>query len=174
MDDILTSIIGIGLSVVLMFIFPLMSMTERTDDISQLTAEIATSEFVEDIRRTGRIEPKRYEQFLDNLGSTGNTYNVEIEARILDENPTRKITQTSGTQGDNVYYSVYTSQVLNDSFFNDDIAYYLKEGDIVTVSVNNTNQTMSQQLKNFFYKVVGKETYVIAASHGGLVSANGQ
>ena len=52
--------------------------------------------------------------------------------------------------------------------------YYLKEGDIVTISVKNTNQTMSQQLKNFFYTVVGKDTYIIAASHGGMVTATGK
>ena len=46
-----------------------------------------------------------------------------------------------------------------------------KEGDIVIVSVKNTNQTIAQQLKNFFYKVVGKDTYTIASSHGGMVAA---
>ena len=50
MDDILTSIIGIGIAAVLMFIFPLITMSDRTDDISQLTVEIATTEFVDDIR----------------------------------------------------------------------------------------------------------------------------
>ena len=56
----------------------------------------------------------------------------------------------------------------------DDKNYYLKEGDIVTVSVNNSNQTISQQLKNFFYKVVGQDTYTIASSHGGMVTATGK
>ena len=52
--------------------------------------------------------------------------------------------------------------------------YYLKEGDIVTVSVKNINQTIAQQLKNFFYSVIGEEVYVIAALHGGIVLATGQ
>ena len=39
MDDILTSIIGIGIAAVLMFIFPLITMSDRTDDISQLTKQ---------------------------------------------------------------------------------------------------------------------------------------
>ena len=54
------------------------------------------------------------------------------------------------------------------------MVYHLKEGDIVSVNVKNTNQTLSQQLKNFFYTVTGKDTYTIAASHGGIVTATGK
>jgi len=43
-----------------------------------------------------------------------------------------------------------------------------------SVSVKNTNQTLAQQLKNFFYTVVGNDTYTIAASHGGMVTATGK
>lgn len=171
MDDILTAIIGIALAAILMFIFPLIVMSDRADDISQLTVKIATTEFVEDIRQTGKITPNGYNQFISNLGSTGNTYNIEIEVKILDENPSRKVTANQSNQGENVYYSVYNSQIDNVLSRNDE--YYLKEGDIVTVSVKNTNQTMSQQLKNFFYTVVGKDLYIISASHGGMVTATG-
>ena len=173
MDDILTSIIGIALAVILMFIFPLITMSDRTDDISQLTVEIATTEFVDDIRQTGKITPNGYGKFISNLGTTGNTYNIEIEVRILDENPSRKVTSSPSQElGENVYYSVYNSQINLQLEKNKD--YYLKEGDIVTVSVKNTNQTMAQQLKNFFYTVIGKDVYIIAASHGGMVTATGK
>lgn len=174
MDDILTAIIGIGLAAILMFIFPLIVMSDRADDISQLTVKVATNEFVEDIRQTGKITPDRYNQFVGNLGSTGNTYNIEIEARILDENPSRKVTEGQEVQGENVYYSVYNSQIEGIILGNNSRDYYLKEGDIVTVSVKNTNQTMAQQLKNFFYTVVGKDIYIISASHGGMVTATGK
>lgn len=173
MDDILTSIIGIALAVIIMFIFPLITMTDITDDISQLTVEVATTEFVDEIRQTGKITPERYAQFIENIGSTGNTYSIEMEVKILDENPSRRVVETQKTsRGENVYYSVYTSQVNNK--LNNDENYYLKEGDIFTVNVKNTNQTISQQLKNFFYTVVGKDTYIIAASHGGMVTATGK
>ena len=84
MDDILTSIIGIGIAAVLMFIFPLMSMSDRADDISQLTVKIATTEFVDDIRQSGKIAADKYDQFIANIGTTGNTYNIEMEVRVLD------------------------------------------------------------------------------------------
>lgn len=173
MSDTLVTVIAIALAAILMFVFPLITMSDRTDDVSQLAVETATTEFVDEIRTTGKITPDRYSKFIENIGSTGNTYNVEIEVRILDENPGKKATQVESSKiGENVYYSVYTSQIVN-NYIDNNITYKLKEGDIVSVSVKNTNQTLSQQLKNFFYTVVGKDTYIIAASHGGIVTATG-
>lgn len=173
MDDILISIFAIVLSVILMFIFPLMTMSDRADDISQLTVDIATIEFVDEVRTTGIITQSEYEKFTSNIGSTGNTYNIELEVRIKDENPGRIMTaESNGDVGENVYYSIYTSQIENIIRTNGE--YKLKEGDVFSASVKNTNQTISQQLKNFFYTVVGKDTYIIAASHAGLVTATGK
>lgn len=174
MDDTLTSIIGLAVAVILMFIFPLITMSDRTDDVSQLTVDIATTEFADDIRESGKITPDRYSKYIESIGSTGNTYNIELEVKILDENPKRKAIELNKTMEttDNVYYSVYNSQIENE--LNNGNDYYLKEGDIVTVSAKNTNQTIAQQLKNFFYTVVGRDTYVIGSSHGGLVTATGK
>lgn len=173
MSDTLVTVIAIGISAVLMFIFPLMTMADRTDDISQLTVKTATTEFVDRIRTTGKITPDEYSKFEQNIGSTGNTYNIEIEVRILDENAGKKTTQTVKDKiGENEYYSVYTSQV--EEVLKKNKSYILKEGDIISVSVKNTNQTLSQQLKNFFYTVIGNDTYTIAASHGGIILSTGE
>ena len=171
MSDTLVTIVAIGLAAVLMFVFPLMTMSDRTDDVSKLTVETATTEFVDEIRTTGKITPDKYSKFIENIGSTGNTYDVEMEVKVKDENPGKKTTQTAKDKiGENVYYSVYTSQIEEKLNANQD--YKLK--DIVSVDVKNTNQTLSQQLKNFFYSVVGKDTYTIAASHAGIVTATGK
>lgn len=172
MDDILLSITGIVVAAILMFIFPLMVMADRTDDVSQLTVEIATTEFVDNIRTSGKITPEEYGTFLNNLGSTGNTYNVDMEVKVLDENPQRKSIQQNSEEENNVYYSIYNSQI--EATLSNNNTYYLKEGDIVTVSAKNTNQTIAQQLKNFFYTVVGKNVYTISSSHGGIVVATGR
>ena len=175
MSDTLVTIIAIALAAILMFVFPLMTMSDRTDDVSQLTVETATTEFVDEIRTTGKITRDKYDKFVEAIGSTGNTYNVEMEVQILDENPGKKTTQTEQTKiGENVYYSVYTSQIEEKLKPENGGVYKLKEGDIVSVSVKNTNQTLSQQLKNFFYTVIGNDTYTIAASHGGIVTATGK
>ncbi len=176
MGDTLITVIAIGLAAVLMFVFPLMTMSDRTDDVSQLTVQTATTEFVDNIRSTGKITPDAYSSFIQNITATGNSYDVEIEVQVLDENPGKKTSQTERDKiGENVYYSIYTSQILDviEPETGTPKNYNLKEGDIVSVNVRNTNQTMSQQLKNFFYTVTGNNTYTIAASAAGFVTATG-
>ena len=178
MGDTLITVIAIVLAAVLMFIFPLMTMSDRTDDVSQLSVETATTEFVDDVRTTGRLSIDKYNSFVQTLAATGNSYDVEMTLQVLDENPGKKTTQVESTKiGENVYYTMYTSQILDTIDATDDagrnVVLALKEGDIFSASVQNTNSTLSQQLKNFFYKVTGNDTYVIAAEHGGIVTANG-
>ena len=176
MGDTLITVIAIALAAVLMFVFPLMTMSDRTDDVSQLAVETATTEFVDDIRTTGKLTMDKYSQFVENISATGNSYEVEMQLQVLDENPGKKTTQAESTKiGENVYYTMYTSQILDtinpSSGVTKTLA--LKEGDIFSTSVKNSNTTMSQQLKNFFYSVTGNDTYTIAAEHGGIVTANG-
>ena len=136
-----------------------------------------TDKFTNNIKTTGVITQTAYDSFIQSLGATGNTYEVEIEAKILDENLSVKNTKYTETTkiGENIYYSVYTTQIeeeLNNSASGN--KYRLKEGDIIYVSVKNTNQTISQMLRNFFYKVTGNDTYEIAAQNSGMVTINGK
>lgn len=172
MGDTLITVIAIALAAVLMFVFPLMTMSDRTDDVSQLTVSTETTEFVDDVRTTGKLTLDKYSKFVESIQATGNSYDVEMEIKTLDENPGKKTTQASPNKiGENVYYSTYTSQILDSLDNKGSIS--LKEGDIFSVSVKNTNTTLSQQLKNFFYTVTGNDTYTIAAEDAGVVTANG-
>lgn len=177
MGDTVITVIAIILAAILMFAFPLMTMSDRTDDVSQLTVETTTTEFVDDVRTTGKLSLDKYSKFVENISSTGNSYDVEMEWKVLDENPGKKTTQAaSDVIGENVYYSMYTSQILDkitDSTTGKSKTVTLKEGDIFSTSIKNTNTTMSQQLKNFLYSVTGNDTYTIAAEHAGIVTANG-
>ena len=170
MGDSVITIDAIVLAAILMFVFPLMTMSDRTDDISQLTVQTATTDFVDNVRTTGKLSMDNYAAFEQKINATGNTYDIEMEAKILDENPAKKTTQATATKiGENVYYSMYTSQLLDTMGSN---TLRLKEGDMFSTSVKNTNTTLSQQLKNFFYRVTGNDTYSIAAQHGGYVTAS--
>lgn len=171
MSDTLMIIVAIALTATLMFVVPLMTMADRNDDISQLAIETATTEFVDDVRTTGKLTMDKYSKFVETISATGNTYDIEMELKILDENPSKKTTQAEATKiGENLYYSLYTSQILDRI---EKGTLYLKEGDIFIVTVKNSNTTVSQELKNFFYKVSGNDTYTIAAEHAGIVTANG-
>ena len=52
--------------------------------------------------------------------------------------------------------------------------YVLKEGDIVSVTVKNTNKTIAQMLRTFFYKITGQGSYQVAASASSMVVNNGK
>lgn len=174
MSDTFIIIIAIFIAAVLMLVFPLMTLADRNDEITQLTVQTATSELVDEIRRTGKLTEDQYNNFVSSIASTGNAYDVEMQFRILDENPSKKTSQTSGTTiiGENVYYSVYTTQI--EEKLGSTGAYILKEGDIVSISVKNRGSTLAQTLRNVYYRVTGNETYTIFASSSGTVTVNGK
>ena len=95
MSDTLITVVAIALAAVLMFVFPLMTMSDRTDDVSQLSVETATTEFVDDVRTTGKLSLDKYSKFVENIQATGNSYDVEMEVKTLDENPGKKTTQAN-------------------------------------------------------------------------------
>ncbi|MCI9177041.1 MAG: hypothetical protein HFJ28_00260 [Clostridia bacterium] len=170
--DSLIIVVGLLIGAVLMFMFPLMSSSERTDDISQMAITTATEDFINKIRTTGKITLDEYEQYLQTITATGNTFDVDMTVYQLDENPGVKVTQAEMTKiGENVYYTIYTSQI--EEKLNQSGRMKLKEGDRVTVTVKNTNQTIAQQLRNFFYQMLGNESYQIAAQKSAIVTVNG-
>ena len=159
MSDTVVTVIAIFLAAILMFIFPLMSTSDRTDDITTQAIDAATTDFVDEIRSTGQITQDSYDNFVQTISSTGNSYEVEMEVQVLDDNPGKKVTEAEYTKvGENYYYS----------------AMYLKQGDMVTVSVRNTNRTIGTILKDFIYRVTGNNSASITASHSGIVTVNGR
>ena len=83
MNDTMMSVIAIFLAGILMFVFPLMSTADRTDDIAQKAVQTATSDFVDNIRSTGKITQDKYDSFVTTIAETGNSYDIEIEAEFL-------------------------------------------------------------------------------------------
>ena len=170
MGDTLITVIAIALAAILMFVFPLMTMSDRTDDVSELVVKTATTDFVDDIRTTGKLTMEKYNKFIEAISATGNSYDAELEVQVLDENPGKKTIQTSANKiGENVYYTMYTSQILDSINSN---ALILKEGDMISVSVENTNVTIGEQLRNFMYKVTGNESSAVAATSSGIVTTS--
>ena len=178
MGDSAMTIIAIFLAAILMFIFPLMSISERNDDVAQMAVQTSTTEFVDQARTKGVLTLNNYDGFLKEIAATGNSYDVEMEIQRIDENPGKKSAQVAQDKiGENIYYSIYTSQIEtqleNSSTDNASKRVALKEGDIFTVKVKNTNQTMAQMFKNFFYTLAGNNSSQIVAQHSGVVTTTG-
>ncbi len=160
------TIVVIVISIVVLFVGPVMTMADKTDDAVNLTVQSATTEFVNKIKKTGKLTQDDYDNFILTLSATGNTYDVEIILQILDENPAKKSNGARQVIGDNVYYSKYTSQVL-DELSSGVIS--LKEGDIVIVRVKNSNRTPAAEFRNGAYKVTGNDSSTIKAEDSGVV-----
>ena len=175
MEDTPISLIGIFVAVVLMFLVPFVLLADRNDDISQLVAQTATASFVDEILKNGVITADNYQRYINELNSTGNTYEIDMEVKILDKNASQRYTEDSQDIGQNEYYSIYTSQI-EDKLSNieggaNKIA--LKEGDIVFVTAKNSSKTLSQSIKNIYYKIKGEDLHIIVATGSGTIVVNG-
>lgn len=168
MSDTLITVIVIVVAAGLIFVVPLMTMADRFDTTTQAEVEAIVADFVDEIRSTGKITQAKYDKFLQNLDSQGYIFGVEMEVKNIDENPGKKAIQTERDKiGENVYYSEYTTQILEDlksRGFKD-----LETGSIVTVTVRNEDLTFGQQMKQFMYRIVGNDTANIVASKAGMV-----
>lgn len=174
MGDSLVTIAAIGLAAVLLFIFPMMTLADRTDDISQITVQSATATFVDEVRQTGKLTDDNYARYIQKIESTGNKFNVELKLQRLDENPAKKTGTGSTTIGENVYYTVYTSQIEEELENSENKTVYLKQGDMFTASAVNINETLAGSLKGFLYKVTGNSSFTINAENAGIVLVDGQ
>ena len=168
MSDTLMTIIGIFIAVILMFILPLIIVANKHDQISQTVTQMAVSDFVDTVTKQGEITEFDYNKLIQKLYATGNSYDIEIEAQIIDDNPRRATTTlSSALTGEYKYYSVHTNTILDK--IREDGKYELKKDDYITVTAKNSNVTVATILKNMFYKLTGKDTHTIGASAAQLV-----
>ena len=181
MEETTVSIIGIVIASIIMFIVPLTLIADRSDDISQLVIETATAEFVDEIVKTGKITDDTYLKYVEALFSTGNTYEIEMQVKFLDENTAKVVTDNNPTQiGNNTYYSIYTSQIedligvsASNTNNNGQGKLILKHGDVITVTAKNNSRTLSQSLKSLYYNWTGAGSQIIAATATGTVVIDG-
>lgn len=179
MTDTLMEIIGIFLAVLIMFIFPIVALASQHDEIAQTTVETAVADFVNTAAEKGKITQSDYDTLIQKISATGNSFDVQIEVQVLDDNPERKsVTKNKTVKGENLYYSVYTENITGkilEKIQNDKSAEYnLKKDDYIVVTVKNTNRTMGTEFKNFFYSIVGKDVSTIGASSAALVTSSGK
>ena len=172
MQSSTSTVIALFAAAVFVFVVPLVTLTERNDNVVQENVKLIVEEFVTDIKNTGLLTEAKFQEFQNRLSSTGNEYNIEMEIQYLDENPGKKLEQSNYTKiGENVYYSEYTSQILNKLDTNRKIT--LKEGDFIYVAVTNQNSTTAQTLKSSFLSFSNDGEYVISADSSGMVNVNG-
>lgn len=171
MSDTLITVVAIFLAAVLMFVFPLMAVSNTQDDISKVAVQSLVAEFVNNVATKGKITQNDYNAFISKLYATGNTYDIQLEHKIMTINPNKG---ANDQLGENLYYSVYNSDILEGpSGVNTKGEYLLKKGDYIIATVKNTNTTIASQIKNFIYSIVGSDNYVIVESASALIVNTG-
>ncbi len=171
MEDTLITIIAILVSGVLLFIFPLMAVSERNNDIAESVAQKAVFDFVDEAATTGVITVQNYTKLQNTLSSTGNKFNIDIEIKKIDENIGKKSQWVSNVVvGENVQYSIYSEQIT-DQIMNTG-AYPLRAGDTVSVKVTNSNRTVAQSFRSMLTPA-GSDNVEISAQSSQVVTATG-
>lgn len=171
MSDTFITIMAVIIVAVIMFVFPLMATANQNDSITQTSVQTMVSDFVNTVAKEGKITRSNYDDFIQKLYATGNSYDVELEVQILDDNPGAK-GENIKVIGENIYYSEFTTAIV--SKLDSEGAYKLKQGDYILAKVTNTNVTFGTQMKNFFYSIMGKDTIAIEASASALVTTTGK
>ena len=183
MQNSASTMIALITAAVLLFIIPLVTLADRKDNVTQENVKLIVEKFVIEVTNTGKLTRNQYQNFKNELSSTGNTtFEIDLTIQHLDENPGKKTAQANYTKiGENVYYSEYTSQILKqigikvdeESVNEEDDTILLKEGDLVYVDVKNENSTTAQTLKSSFLGFSNAGEYVISANSSGMVTVNG-
>ena len=161
----LATIIGLFLTAALMFIVPLMIVTTRGDDVAQSTVDAAVSDTVEAVTQKREFTEKEWNDLNSKLANTGNKYDITVEVKHFDENLGKKTAIGTGDLiGENERYSTFISEKEIES------GYKLQKGDIVIITVKNTNKTLAQSIRSFMFKVTGQNSYEIMSTASGIVN----
>lgn len=183
MKDTLSMIVAVIFIVILLIILPLYNYFERQDDMSYNLALKSVTMFVDEVTENGYIDQNMYDKFIQRLGSTGNSYDIQIEAkkRVMTIDPEN----ISPDDGKETYVEQYKSYYNKDIFNNEtgktsniidkdnslkNDVFFLDVGDKFYVTVKNTNTTMASALLSVIASSVAKEK--INITYGATVKNN--
>lgn len=126
-------------------------MARRQDDLSRLVVYQSVTKFVDSVRTKGYITPIMYNDFLQELATTGNIYNVEMEHHHKKYHPEYADPSDPGTflnRYSVVYDAYYQEDVMGYLFPQSNVdkqderrRYRLTAGDHFQVSVSTLNRT---------------------------------
>ncbi|MBR4110902.1 MAG: hypothetical protein IKK43_04375 [Clostridia bacterium] len=160
MEDSLAIVFAILVSIILMFLFPLLDTWELQDNLSYATTYAAVVDFVDTVRNVGYISPEAYYNFESKLMMTGNTFSVRLEHRKFIEDG-----------GVNDYLNTYTNEIM--AKLDAGEIYPLNQWDYFYVTIKNTNKTQASVIQNFLF-AGADETFKIGTAYGGIVWARSE
>lgn len=182
MKDALSMILAVILLVILIIILPLYNYFERQDDMSYNTALKTVTMFVDEVAQNGYLDQNMYDKFIQRLGATGNSYEIQVEAqkRIITNDPDNTLNQEDPKCIEQ-YKSYYNKDIFNDETGSTSTiiskdnslkngAFFFDVGDKFYVRVKNTNTTMASSLLGAI--VPGATNEKINISYGSTIKNN--
>ena len=182
MKDALSMILAVILLVILIIILPLYNYFERQDDMSYNTALKTVTMFVDEVAQNGYLDQNMYDKFIQRLGATGNSYEIQVEAqkRIITNDPDNTLNQDDPKYIEQ-YKSYYNKDIFNDETGSTSTiiskdnslknsAFFFDVGDKFYVRIKNTNTTMASALLGAI--VPGATNEKINISYGSTIKNN--
>lgn len=156
MEDSLSIVFAVIISLLLMFLFPMIDTWEMQDNLSYVVVYSTVTDFVDTVRNTGYISQEAYDEFETKLYTTGNTFSISMEHREFNEDL-------------GVYLNTYTNEILDTlADNNNENIYLLDKYDYFYVTVKNTNRTQATVLSDFLSTSAG-DNFKIGVAYGGVV-----
>ena len=158
MEDSLSIVFAIILSLILMFMFPLIDSWDLQDNLSYTVAYAATVDFVDTARNVGYISRELYDNYESKLSATGNTYDISMEHRRFDEDIAN-------------YLNTYTNEIIEKIDETDSLGglakYKLDKYDYFYVTVKNTNKTQASAMNSIIAN--DNSNFKMGCAYGGVV-----
>ncbi len=180
MKDTISIIIATIIGTFFVVIFPLYSLADRQDNMAYNIVLTATTNFVDKVRTNGFIDEQSYTDYMNAIASTGNIYNVSIEAYrsilVPEERDSDGNVKTYGEQkilyNTQDIFDVWEDKQTNKISANEtnikDGVYLLKKNDEIYVKVYNTNKTIASILRDSFSE--SSNSKIVNISYGGAIN----
>lgn len=176
--ETISKFLAVVLLVGFIFIVPNFLHAENADAVSQQAVQAYTVDFVENIKKQGKITQSMYNEFENELGATGHTFKIDFTHVHSYVTPVYEGTEVIGTRtNEDHYYSndikaaLFTKEVSELEAQAGQVSgeYHMKKGDYITVHVFNTDQTLSDFFRSMFYGA-SKKGGSIEVVYGGTIT----
>lgn len=158
---VFTYIIGI----IFVLIVPVMLIAQKMDNVVQSYVDNAAIEFIDKSRVTGYISEDSYLEFMDQLNKTTYIYDVKVVHYTKQAIPIYDDTVFTGDY--KVDYVACYDKEIEETLFDKDLDYKMKNGDYIKVTIKNKDRTLGTKLYSFFNK--GANINTIYTIYGGYV-----
>lgn len=214
MSDILGKVFVAFMAAYIMFIFPVMLIATKQDDLKQTYIDSAVTEFVDNARGAGKITPEAFDTLCRKIDNAHLYCDIQIThsskytaPRVCLQSGTEEIPNYPGhyfnegdyigtialdssgnpiIDGGNYKYVDYEYESHRVDFTRKEITdymrpegvniedrdYILKNGDFLTVTVQNVTPTLGARMTGFFFGKLDQKT--LFTSYGGYVGNTAQ